>query len=58
MEIHSFDTKYDTYKQMLFKICIIHLKNNNDVQDVLQNTFIKLIYESPNFIDQEHEKRW
>lgn len=33
-------------------------KNNNDVQDVLQNTFIKLIYESPNFIDQEHEKRW
>lgn len=58
MELHSFETKYDTYKQMLFKICIIHLKNNNDVQDVLQNTFIKLIYESPNFIDQEHEKRW
>lgn len=58
MELRSFETKYDEYKQALFKICMIHLKNNNDVQDVLQNCFIKLIYDSPKFIDEEHEKRW
>lgn len=35
MELRSFETKYDEYKQALFKTCMIHLKNNNDVQDVL-----------------------
>lgn len=58
MELLNFEKKYELYQQMLFKICMIHLKNNNDVQDVLQNVFIKLIYESPLFNDSEYEKRW
>lgn len=54
----DFERTYETYKEMLLKICILHLKNYSDVQDVLQNTFIKLLYHSPVFESEAHEKRW
>ena len=32
-----------TYSDMLYKICFLILKNEQDVKDVLQETFIKYI---------------
>lgn len=57
MSLH-FEEKYEEYKTMLHKICLIHLQNKEEVKDVLQNTFIKLLYHAPSFCDYEHEKRW
>lgn len=43
---------------MLFKICMIYLGNKADAEEALQESFIKLIYKSPQFSDDEHEKAW
>ncbi|MGX8851720.1 RNA polymerase sigma factor [Amedibacillus sp. YH-ame10] len=54
----QFEEKYKEYNNTLHKICLLHLKNGEDVKDVLQNTFLKLCYRAPAFQDKEHEKRW
>ena len=46
------------YSNMLYKICFIILKNENDVKDVLQETFIKYMTKSPEFKSEDHKKAW
>ena len=48
----------DEYSDMLYKICFLILKNENDVKDVLQETFIKYITKSPDFKSEDHKKAW
>ncbi|NLJ96455.1 MAG: RNA polymerase sigma factor [Clostridiales bacterium] len=50
--------KYNLYKNMLFQITFSYLGNKYDCEDVLQEAFIKLCYHAPEFLDEEHEKRW
>ncbi|NLP17424.1 MAG: RNA polymerase sigma factor [Clostridiales bacterium] len=50
--------KYDLYKNMLFQIAFSYLGNKYDCEDVIQEAFIKLCYHSPEFDNNEHEKRW
>ncbi len=47
-----------TYSDMLYKICFLILKNEQDVKDVLQETFIKYMTKSPAFESEEHKKAW
>ena len=46
------------YSDMLYKICFLILKNENDVKDVLQETFIKYMTKSPDFKSEDHKKAW
>lgn len=46
------------YAQMLFKICLVILCNEQDAQDAVQDTFFKYMQKSPVFHDPEHEKAW
>lgn len=48
----------DTYGNMLFRICLVILCNENDAEDVVQETFINYLTKSPTFHDSEHEKAW
>ncbi len=48
----------NTYGNMLFRLCLIMLKNSDDAEDVLQETFIKYLQKAPEFRDSEHEKAW
>ena len=48
----------DEYSDMLYKICFLILKNENDVKDVLQETFIKYMTKSPDFKSEDHKKAW
>ncbi|MFJ8067258.1 RNA polymerase sigma factor [Psychrobacillus sp. NPDC096426] len=48
----------DTYGNMLFRICLVILCNENDAEDVVQDTFITYLTKSPIFNDSEHEKAW
>lgn len=48
----------DTYGNMLFRICLVILCNEDDAEDVVQDTFIKYLTKSPTFQDSEHEKAW
>lgn len=46
------------YSDMLYKICIVILCNEHDVQDVIQDTFCRYLEKKPEFHDEEHEKAW
>lgn len=50
--------KYYAYKTMLFRIAFSYLGNKHDCEDVLQEAFIKLCYNAPDFPGDEDEKRW
>lgn len=47
-----------TYSDMLYKICIVILCNEQDVQDAIQDTFCRYLEKAPDFQDKEHEKAW
>ncbi|MCM1540801.1 MAG: RNA polymerase sigma factor [Blautia sp.] len=46
------------YSNMLFKICMVMLCNEQDAQDVLQDTFCRYMEKAVDFHDREHEKAW
>ena len=49
---------YERYKTMLYRIAFTYLKNNHDVQDVLQEVFMKRFYKAPHFENENQEKYW
>ncbi len=53
-----FSQAYDRYADMLYRIAYLHTGNAAESEDILQDVFIKLIYNSPRFADDEHEKAW
>lgn len=46
------------YSDMLYKICIVMLRNEQDTQDVMQDTFCKYLERKMPFASEEHEKAW
>jgi len=46
------------YSDTLYKVCIVILCNEQDVQDAIQETFCRYLEKSPDFRDAEHEKAW
>lgn len=46
------------YSNMLYKICIVMLCNEQDAQDAIQETFCRYLEKKPDFTDSEHEKAW
>ena len=49
---------YETYVDMVYRLCFTILKNRFDTEDAVQNTFIKLMHYSKPFDSPEHEKAW
>lgn len=54
----SFRQAVDKYIQAVYSACTMRLNGNSDVDDCVQNTFIKLYEKSPDFIDENHLKAW
>lgn len=54
----KFDLKYDTYGVMLYRLSMMYIGNNDDAEEIMQEAFLKLLYNAPDFVDDEHEKRW
>lgn len=52
------EEKIEMYADMLFRICFVMLKNENDAEDAVQNTFLKYINKAPEFESPGHEKAW
>lgn len=48
----------DRYADMVRHICLVHLKNAEDTEDIFQNVFIKYLQHDQPFEDEEHEKAW
>ncbi len=49
---------YERHVDMVYRICFSYLKNAVDTEDMVQNTFIKIIEKSITFESPEHEKAW
>ena len=54
----DFQKKYKEYGEMLYRIAFVFLGNPDDTEDILQEVFITLLYNSPEFKTKEHEKAW
>lgn len=46
------------YSNMVRRICFMYLHNRQDVEDVFQEVFLKLLQTDMNFENEEHEKAW
>ena len=49
---------YERRKNMLYRICFAYMKNREDTEDAVQETFFRLIRSGPRFESEEHEKAW
>nr|WP_297180002.1 sigma-70 family RNA polymerase sigma factor [uncultured Agathobaculum sp.] len=48
----------ERYADTVRRICMIHLKNHADTEDIFQNVFLKYALSTAVFESEEHEKAW
>ena len=48
----------ELYSNMVRRLCMIHLKNYADTEDIFQTVFLKYVLSSVSFESKEHEKAW
>ncbi|MDE6015035.1 MAG: sigma-70 family RNA polymerase sigma factor [Acetatifactor sp.] len=48
----------ELYSDTVRRLCIVHLKNHADAEDIFQIVFLKYIQSSVVFEGDEHEKAW
>ena len=48
----------DAYGNMLFRLCLVMLKNSTDAEDALQEVMLKYYRKAPVFTDEEHKRAW
>ena len=48
----------DLYSDTIRRICMIHLKNSADTEDIFQTVFLKYALSHEDFESDEHEKAW
>ena len=46
----------EEYSDMIRRLCMIHLKNYADTEDIFQKVFLKYVLSSVVFENKEHEK--
>lgn len=52
------DSAVERYSDMIRRICLYHLKNAADTEDVFQTVFLKYLLHEGSFEGPEHEKAW
>lgn len=52
------NTAIEQYADTVKRICIVHLKNHADTEDIFQTVFLKYALSSAVFENTEHEKAW
>lgn len=48
----------ELYSDMIRRICLLHLKNHADTEDVFQEVFLKYVPRGAVFESVEHERAW
>lgn len=48
----------ERYADTVRRLCMIHLKNYADTEDIFQTVFLKYVLSSVPFESEEHEKAW
>ena len=48
----------DQYADLVRRLCMVHLKNHADTEDIFQTVFLKYALSSVLFESEEHERAW
>ena len=48
----------EQYSDTVRRLCMVHLKNHADTEDIFQTVFLKYVLSSVAFESREHEKAW
>ena len=48
----------DRYADLVRRVCMIHLKNHADTEDIFQTVFLKYVTGTTEFESEKHEKAW
>lgn len=48
----------ERYADTVRRLCMLHLKNHADTEDIFQTVFLKYALHTEPFTDAEHEKAW
>lgn len=48
----------EKYSNTIRRLCMVHLKNHADTEDIFQTVFLKYVLSSVSFENDEHEKAW
>lgn len=49
---------YNRHVDTVYRVCYSFMKNASDAEDMVQETFLKLIAENKQFQSESHEKAW
>lgn len=49
---------YNRNVDTVYRVCFAYMKNKTDTEDMVQNTFLKLISYNKEFNNSNHEKAW
>ena len=49
---------YNRHVDTVYRVCFMFMKNRPDTEDMVQNTFIRLMKDKPIFQSTAHEKAW
>ena len=55
---YELNTAMERYADTVKRLCMVHLKNAADTEDIFQSVFLKYALSSAEFESREHEKAW
>lgn len=58
ISIRQLEEAYDAYGTAVYRLAMAFLGQRSDAEDVTQETFCRLLYHAPVFLNEEHLKRW
>ncbi|MBQ8799465.1 MAG: RNA polymerase sigma factor [Lachnospiraceae bacterium] len=58
MEREDYERMVRKYMDTIYRIAVSYTKTPADADDIVQQTFVKLLSKKGAFVDGEHEKRW
>lgn len=54
----NFIETYNRHVDMVYRVCYSFMKNQTDAEDMVQETFLRLLSNQKKFSDERHEKAW
>ncbi|MBQ9768143.1 MAG: RNA polymerase sigma factor [Lachnospiraceae bacterium] len=58
MERDDYERIVRTHMDTIYRIAVSYTRTPSDADDIVQQTFVKLLTKRVSFTDAEHEKRW
>ena len=55
---HDIEQTIDTYTDTVWRVCSLYFRQNHDIQDAFQETFLKYSLSETLFKEEEHRKAW